>query len=130
MSRSLSTEATPSSHEDTAVTLGRSYKRAFVNRVDTHDPARLADDLACERKRNIHTYTLLLALRKQDFKARRSFLAHFRNHGRFLSSTSQKKHDTRGRLGSDGQIDERGGDRLGGRERRAEAELLFDGATF
>ena len=91
MSRSLSTEATPSSHEDTAVTLGRSYKRAFVNRVDTHDPARLADDLACERKRNIHTYTLLLALRKQDFKARRSFLADSRNHGRFLSSTSQHK---------------------------------------
>ena len=76
------------------------------------------------------SYTLHPALRKQDFKARRSFLAHFRNHGRFLSSTSQKKHDTRGRLGSDGQIDERGGDRLGGRERRAEAELLFDGGDL
>ena len=72
-------------------------------------------------------------------KARQNFFAHFRNHGRFLSSISQKKHDTRGyttppadlpprgRLGRDGQIDERGGDRLGGRERRAEAELLFDG---
>ena len=75
-------------------------------------------------------YTLHAALRKQDFKARQNFFAHFRNHGRFLSSTSQKKHDTRGRLGSDGQIDERGGDRLGGRERRAEAELLFDGGDL
>ena len=37
------------------------------------------------------SYTLHPALRKQDFKARRSFLAHFRNHGRFLSSTSQHK---------------------------------------
>ena len=33
-------------------------------------------------------YTLHAALRKQDFKARQNFLAHFRNHGRFLSSTS------------------------------------------
>ena len=41
-------------------------------------------------------YTLHAALRKQDFKARQNFLAHFRNHGRFLSSISQKKHDTRG----------------------------------
>ena len=36
-------------------------------------------------------YTLHPALRKQDFKARQNFLAHFRNHGRFLSSTSQHK---------------------------------------
>ena len=41
-------------------------------------------------------HTLHPALRKQDFKARQNFLAHFRNHGRFLSSISQKKHDTRG----------------------------------
>ena len=34
-------------------------------------------------------YTLHPALRKQDFKARQNFLAHFRNHGRFLSSISQ-----------------------------------------
>ena len=36
-------------------------------------------------------YTFLSALRKQDFKARRSFLADFRNHGRFLSSTLEHK---------------------------------------
>ena len=52
-------------------------------------------ELEAVRQQNL-PYTLHPALRKQDFKARRSFLAHFRNHGRFLSSISQKKHDTRG----------------------------------
>ena len=50
--------------------------------------------------------------------------------GVFLAQSHRKNTTHAVILRRDGQIDERGGDRLGGRERRAEAELLFDGATF
>ena len=47
--------------------------------------------------------------------------------GVFLAQSHRKNTTHAVILRRDGQIHERGGDRLGGRERRAEAELLFDG---
>ena len=50
--------------------------------------------------------------------------------GVFLAQSHRKNTTHAVILRRDGQIDERGGDRLGGRERRAEAELLFDGGDL